>query len=92
MEVQEILKIIVGFGISIVLCVLGYLIKYCIDLSKEVADTMVLLKIDTATLKQTLVNFEKDIKEFEKYKEISQEEINNLKMRYLELKLNNKQL
>lgn len=90
MEVQEIIKIIIGFGISIVLCVLGYLIKYCMDLSKDVADTMVLLKIDVSTLKHSLNNFEKEIQNFEKYKDISQEEINKLKMLYLELKLNNK--
>ena len=89
MEVQEIIKII-GFGVSIILCVLGYLIKYCMDLSKDVADTMVLLKIDVSTLKHSLNNFEKEIQNFEKYKDISQEEINKLKMLYLELKLNNK--
>ena len=89
MEVQEII-IIIGFGVSIILCVLGYLIKYCMDLSKDVADTMVLLKIDVSTLKHSLNNFEKEIQNFEKYKDISQEEINKLKMLYLELKLNNK--
>lgn len=90
MEVQEIIKILIGFGVSVVLCVLGYLIKYCMDLSKDVADTMVLLKIDVSTLKHSLNNFEKEIQNFEKYKNFSQEEINKLKMLYLELKLNNK--